>query len=67
MPRLEPNESRIRISWCPNKIIIFIFLSFTNEIFKPIARRLPQIEPNEIFAEVISYDTSYFTSKVELL
>ena len=28
-------------------------------IFKPIARKLPKLEPNEIFAEAISYDTKY--------
>ena len=47
------------IFWCRNKIIIFIFLSFKNvdkkSKVKPIARRLQKLEPNEIFAEVVSY------------
>ena len=30
------------------------------QILKPIARRLPKLNPNEIFAEVLLFDTKLF-------
>ena len=56
-PKLEPNES---------PIYIFIFFSFKNvkksklSNLKPIAPTLPKLKPNEMFAEIISYDTKLY-------
>ena len=51
-------EEGIKVSARPILIVIFLVLNILtrirhSEILKPIARILPKLHPNEVFAEVV--------------